>query len=444
MKSELRGYVGRVRELLSSLNIKVGSEVEIETKGKKIRGALMPRHELADSKHIVIKLESGYNVGIRYTPDLKIRLLSHGEAQSATVPERPEKIEGLPRVSILGTGGTIASKVDYRTGAVRPAISAEELVEILPELREYAAVEPEVIMSIYSENLTVKDWIRIATEAADKIRRGTDGIVILHGTDTLGYTSAALSFALQNLPVPVVMTASQRSSDRPSSDAALNLISAVVAAAKAPFAEVAVVMHENPSDEVVVLHRGTRNRKNHTSRRDAFQTVDATPYGRVFKGSVEMFGDGYRIRDPERELNLNTRFDERVALIKFHPNFRPEIIDFLVDKDYRGLVFEGSGLGHLNSPCFPSIKRAVDQGIVICITSQCIWGRTNLRVYDNGRDLLKAGGFPLENMLPETAYVKLMWVLGQTDDSEEAKEMMLTDIAGEITKFSPPASQRGF
>ncbi|MFQ5710251.1 MAG: Glu-tRNA(Gln) amidotransferase subunit GatD [Candidatus Geothermarchaeales archaeon] len=440
----LRGYEGEVLKLLSSKNIRVGSEVEVEAKGRKVKGILMPRHELADKNHIVIKLESGYNMGIRYSPELKIRLLGHGPAEPPPTAERGEPLGDLPRVSILGTGGTIASKVDYRTGAVRPAISAEELVEILPELENLALVEPEVIMSVYSENLTVRDWVNIANEVAEKIRGGVEGVVVLHGTDTMGYTSAALSFSLLSLPVPVIVTGSQRSSDRPSSDAALNLISSVVAAAKAPFAEVAVAMHENPSDEAVVLHRATRVRKNHTSRRDAFQTVDATPYGRVLGGRVEMFDEVYRPRDPGRELSLNARFDERVALVKFYPNFNPEVIDFLVDGGYRGIVFEGSGLGHLNSASFPSIKRAVDDGVVVCITSQCLWGRTNLRVYDNGRDLLKAGGLPLENMLPETAYVKLMWALGQSEDPEEVRKIMLANIAGEMTEVSPPTAPRGF
>jgi len=258
-------------------------------------------------------------------------------------------------VTILGTGGTIASRVDYRTGAVKPAVSSEELAEILPELRELAFIEPEVILNKYSEHITPSDWTTMAQITADKIESGVSGVVILHGTDTLGYTAAALSFALRELPVPVVVVGSQRSSDRPSSDAALNLISAVAVAARAPFAEVTVAMHENLSDDFVLLHRATRVRKNHTSRRDAFQTIDSTPLGRVKGGSeLELLTDDYLGRDPARELRLRGRFNEKVALLKFYPSFDPSLIDFLVDKGYLGFVLEGSGLGHINDRSYRS------------------------------------------------------------------------------------------
>lgn len=350
-----------------------------------------------------------------------------------------------PRVTILGTGGTIASRVDYRTGAVKPAVSSEELAEILPELRELASIEPEVILNKYSEHITPSDWTTMAQITADKIESGVSGVVILHGTDTMGYTAAALSFALRELPVPVVVVGSQRSSDRPSSDAALNLISAVAAAARAPFAEVTVAMHENLSDDFVLLHRATRVRKNHTSRRDAFQTIDSTPLGRVKGGSeLELLTDDYVGRDPARELRLRGRFNEKVALLKFYPSFDPSLIDFLVDKGYLGFVLEGSGLGHINDRSYRSLERASEKGVHVFVTSQCIWGRTNLRVYDTGRDLLRLGVVPLENMLAETALVKLMWALGNFEKGDEVVEAMKTNIAGEIVERSLGGPQRGF
>jgi glutamyl-tRNA(Gln) amidotransferase subunit D len=253
----------------------------------------------------------------------------------------------------------------------------------------------------------------------------------------MGYTAAALAFALRELPVPVILVGAQRSSDRPSSDAALNLISAVAAAARAPIAEVMVAMHESLSDRSVVLHRGTRIRKNHTSRRDAFQTVDALPYGRVRNGSdVELFAHEYSKRTNKADVRLMPQFSDKAALLRFYPSFDPSLIDILIEKGYEGIVLEGSGLGHVNESSFPSLERAREEGIPVFMTSQCIWGRTNLRVYDTGRDLLCLGIVPLENMLSETAIVKLMWTLGNYDNEAEVVEAMKRNIAGETQERS--------
>jgi len=431
--SELPGYKGEVLKLLTEASVSIGDLVQVIKDGAIYEGVLMPRYELADELHLVIKLKSGYNIGIRITPNIRVIKLGAGTKPTFTPPPLPKSKPELPKVSIISTGGTIASRVDYRTGAVGAALSAEDLISIVPELSDIANIRAEILYRVFSEDVHAPHWTGMANAVAKHINEGAEGIVICHGTDTMGYTAAALSFALQNLPVPVILVGSQRSSDRPSSDAAMNLINAVFAAAKAPFAEVAISMHESVSDTSTVVHKGTKVRKCHTSRRDAFESVNASPLAKVESGKITMLTTNYTERDPKRRLVLKPNFDERVALIKFHPGTNPKLIDYLVDEGYLGIVLEGTGLGHVGDYLLDSIKRAVQKGVVIGMTSQCIWGRVNMNVYDRGMDLQTMGVIPLEDMLPETALVKLMWVFGQTKDTDEVKKLLLTNIAGEIS-----------
>lgn len=434
MDERLPGYKGLALKLLLDAGAEIGDLIRIIKDDMVLEGILIPRSEYGDERYITIKIRSGYNIGVEVTPSTRIERVSPGTKPAFIPPQPPEQKPGLPKVSILGTGGTIASRVDYRTGAVRPVMSASELYSIVPELADIAVIETEMLFNILSEDMTPKHWSIMAEAVARHIRSGVQGVVIAHGTDTMGYSAAALSFALQNLPVPVILVGAQRSGDRPSSDAALNLIGAVTAASKAPFAEVSVAMHETTSDESIILHRGTKVRKCHTSRRDAFKTINATPLARVIGDKIFMLTDEYRPRDSNRELILKPNFDERAALIKFYPGIRPEIIDWLVSGGYRGIVLEGTGLGHVCRECFPAIKRAIDRGVIIAMASQCIWGRVNMNVYSTGRDLLAMGVVPLGDMLPETALVKMMWCLAQTSDPEEVKRLLLTNVAGEISQ----------
>lgn len=448
MSEKLPGYRGLALQVLLEAGAEIGDLIRIIRDDTILDGVLIPRSEYSDDRHIVIKIKSGYNVGIEVTPSTKVIRLG-SEAKPAFIPPPlPEQKPGLPKVTILSTGGTIASRVDYRTGAVRPVMSASDLYSIVPELADIAVIDTEILFSIFSEDMTPKHWSMMAEAAARHIRSGVDGVVIAHGTDTMGYSAAALSFALQNLPVPVVLVGAQRSGDRPSSDAALNLIGAVVAAAKAPFAEVTVAMHETPSDESIVLHRGTKVRKCHTSRRDAFKTINASPLARVIGNEIIMLTDEYRPRKLERELVLKPNFDERAALIKYYPGLNPDIFDWYVSKGYRGIVVEGTGLGHIRRECFSAVRRAIEGGVVIAMTSQCIWGRVNMNVYSTGRDLLALGVVPLGDMLAETALVKMMWCLAQTNDPEEVKRLLLTNIAGEMSPrtveyIEPPRTLAG-
>lgn len=433
------GYKGKAAKELQRAAVSIGDNITITKGGKAYEGTLFPRSEYADDTHVILKLKNGYNLGIELTEGTVIEFLSKGEKPEFVSPPHPKEKPELPRVSIISTGGTIASRVDYRTGAVQPALTAEDLHCFVPELSNIARIKATVLSSEFSENIGPKHWREMADTAFKELKNGSEGIVFSHGTDTMGYTAAALSFALRDLPCPVVFVGSQRSSDRPSSDAASNLMAATAIAAKAPFAEVVVAMHETNSDEYISIHRGTRVRKCHTSRRDAFKTVDSKPLGRIDLKNLDLsvLDETIRLRDQSRAPQVNANFEEKVALLKFHPNFNPEIIDWFKEEKCRGIVFEGTGLGHVNRACFEPIKRALDSGLLVGMTSQCIWGMIDMNVYETGRDLLAMGVMPLGDMISETAYVKMMWVLGQTTDIVKAKGMMATNMAGEFTQRRP-------
>lgn len=438
MSEKETGYRGKAFEAVKKAHVEIGDIIRV-VKGSEIyEGILIPRSEYGDEKHVVVKLKNGYNIGVEITPDSKIEKIGEGTKPTFAPPPLPEQRPGLPKVAIISTGGTIASRVDYRTGGVRPALSASDLYSVVPELADVAQIETQILLSLFSENITPQQWTEIAQTVAKKIHEGFDGVVLAHGTDTMGYTAAALSFALQNLPVPIIIVGSQRSADRPSSDAATNLLGAVLAAAKAPFAEVVVAMHETPSDTYIALHNGTKVRKCHTSRRDAFKSVNASPIARIENQNITMLTQECHKRDSSRRIQLKPAFEDKVALVKFYPGMDPAILDLYAQKNYRGIVLEGTGLGHISKYCHDAIRKAVRQGAIVAMTSQCIWGRINMNVYDSGRDLQALGVIPLEDMLPETALVKLMWVLGQTKDLDEAKTLLKTNVAGELSPRTLP------
>jgi len=427
------GYKGKVLELIKSQGIQVGDRVLAKNDRFAVSGILMPRSELDDDLHLVIKLNDGYNLGLSIA-SLAIQKLPSDEAKPAPPPFEAASRPGLPKVSIISTGGTIASKVDYRTGAVSPALSARDLYLSVPELGDTAEIRTEILYSLLSENISPEHWKAMAQSVFKHIREGAQGIVITHGTDTMGYTAAALSFALRNLPVPVIMVGSQRSSDRPSSDSYLNLKGAVSAAASAPFAEVAVLMHATSSDASLAIHRGTRVRKLHTSRRDAFESVNSKPLAVVKDGTIEALGEFRKRGAAVPELKAN--FDEDVVLIKSFPGIPPDIFDPIIHRGFHGIVLEGTGLGHVPDKIFPAVKRAIQNGMTVVMASQCIYGRVNMNVYSTGRELLNMGVIPAGDMLPETALVKLMWVLGQTAERDRVRELFTSNIAGELSTRS--------
>ena len=435
---ENSGYQGPALHALKIAGCEIGDIIRVTNKGKTYEGILIPRSELGEGIVVIVKIKSGYNIGVKVTADVKIEKVGIGSKPAFASPPIPKQNPSLPHVVIMSTGGTIASRVDYRTGAVRSALSASDLYGVVPELSDVARVDTEIVFSLYSENITQQHWKELAELVAKRIEQGVDGVVIAHGTDTMAYTSAALSFALQDLPVPVIVVGAQRSSDRPSSDAATNLIGAVKAAGEAPFAEVGLAMHETISDKAIVVHRGVKVRKCHTSRRDTFKSINSFPIVRVQNQQVTMLTNHFQHRDPKRKLTLQSNFSDKVALVKFYPGLDPEIIDYYVEKGVKGILLEGSGLGHVSKFCFQSIKDAVEKGVLVALASQCIWGRVNMNVYDTGRDLLSFGVIPTEDMFPETALVKLMWSLGQTSNQKEAVKLFKTNIAGEYSPRTLP------
>ncbi|MDW5550781.1 Glu-tRNA(Gln) amidotransferase subunit GatD [Methanosarcina sp.] len=420
------------------MEFKQGDRVRIEKNGTVYEGKVMPSME----GHITIKMNSGYNAGF-FTDNVKITLLeSNGEntngglnggKESKMVEENiPKPGKKLPKVAILSTGGTIASKIDYRTGAVTSQFTADDILAAIPELREIADFKGRVISSILSENMDSESWQNLARAVVEEIEAGADGVIVTHGTDTMMYTAAALSFMIET-PVPIVLVGSQRSADRPSSDNAMNAICAALVAVS-DIAEVSVVMHGTTSDNFCEIHRGTKVRKMHTSRRDAFKSINSLPIGIVDYDTREITTFIDYIKSGERPLKFKPGMEPKCALVKFTPGSGPEILDHYIDRGYRGLVLEGTGLGHVSTKWIPKIRKATDAKMPVIITSQCLNGRICDRVYDTGRDMLKAGAIEGEDTLPETALVKLMWVLGQTDEFDEAIEMLSEDLSGEITK----------
>ncbi len=433
----LKGYKGAARDVLQRFGVRVWSEAEIKTSRGDFSGILLPRSENDDDRHLVLKLVTGYNVGIDTDTITDMKEVGYKEAHYK-IPEKEFPIsEGKPNIKLIGTGGTIASRLDYRTGAVIPAFSPGELYGAVPELAEICNLTTEKLFAVFSENMGPKQYVELAKAIGREIENGIDGIIIGHGTDTMHHTASALAFMVQKPPVPIVMVGSQRSSDRPSSDAALNLIHATKTAAESDIAEVMVCMFGPTSDEYGLLHRGTRVRKMHSSYRSTFRTIGDIPIAMVDRDKITPLKQAYNRRRDDRDVTVLPYFEEKVALVYYYPNMNRDIIDSLVDNGYRGIVIAGTGLGHVNKPVYPAIERATKAGVAIYMTVQTLWGYVHMFVYDTGRDLMSLGIIPTENMLPEVAYIKLGWALGQTDDLNEIKRLMLTPVCGEITEREP-------
>jgi glutamyl-tRNA(Gln) amidotransferase subunit D len=274
-------------------------------------------------------------------------------------------------------------------------------------------------------------WLQIAEKINEYSKSDYTGIIIAHGTDTMHYTSSFLSFALAGFPIPIVLVGSQRSSDRASSDAALNLISAAKFITESKTKGVYIVMHQDENDETIACHLGTRVRKNHTSKRGAFQTIGDVPAFIIAENQIQknITDDFFKVNEFQPKIYLDTK----VALVKYHPGYDPSLFDKIIEMGFRGIIFEGTGLGHIGKIMYDSVKKANEKGIFLGMTSQCVDGRVSMTVYESGRDLLDLGIIPLENMIPEVALVKAMWAMGNTQNIEEIKKIMLKNIASELS-----------
>ena len=408
--SELKGYKGKSLDYLTQKNVSVGDSVKVVS-DLTYTGILMPRYETSDDSHVVLKLKSGYNVGIELDEIKNIEKMSSPE-EKREMSNVKKTDSSLPKILLLSTGGTIASKVDYRTGAVTPALTASDLNDAVPEIANIANIDAEVLFSEYSENLQPEHWIETAKKIESIVNLGYKGVIVAHGTDTMHYSSAFLSFALSGLKIPVVFVGSQRSSDRPSSD-------------------VYIAMHHNESDDTISCHLGTRVRKNHTSKRSAFDTVGNDPAFLILDEKIIKNYTNEFFKD--QTFNPRPNIDTRVALVKYHPGYEPKQIDTLIDLGFKAIIFEGTGLGHVGKTMYNAVKKASERGLFLGMTSQCIDGRVRMTVYESGRDLLELGIIPLENMIPEVALVKTMWALGNSDDNNDLKKLLLENIASEFS-----------
>ncbi len=432
-----QGYKGQALSVLQKFKVRVWSQVEIDTTRGLFKGTILPRSENDDDGHIVLKIDTGYNVGINVDTIKSMKEFGYKKAKYKIKEKEFPYSSDKPNVKLLGTGGTIASRLDYRTGAVIPAFSPGELYGAVPELADICNITTEKLFAVFSENMGPDQYKALAVAIGKEIEKGIDGIIVGHGTDTLHHTAAALTYMIQNPPIPIVLVGSQRSSDRPSSDAALNLMHAAYAAGHSDIAEVLVCMFGPTSDEYGFLHRGTRVRKMHSSYRSTFRTVGDIPLASVTRNSVKHLKEPYNHRRKDRKVKILPYFEEKVSLLFYYPNMNPDIIDSLVDNGYKGIIIAGTGLGHVNKPLYPAIERAVSNKVAIYMTVQTLWGYVHMHVYETGRDLLAKGIIPVGNMLPEVAYIKLGWALGQTNDLEKVKKIMLTSIQDDITEREP-------
>ena len=413
----------------------MGQEVEIrQADGATWRGTLVPPHDLSGERIIQLKLDNGYNVGIRVDPADVVHVLASPVepaappvALSARSPREAAGEEGW--VALLTTGGTIASRVDYRTGGVRPVHEESEILQFYPDIDRDGPVHVVPVFDRLSEDIHPDDWVKIARHVATAFREGARGVVVAHGTDTLAFTAAALSFLVENPPGPVVLVGAQRSPDRPSSDGFTNISEAVRLARLPALAEVVVVLHAGLSDNRFAVHRGTRVRKMHSSRRDAFESRNGPPIAFIQEKSVTF------VRPPlprsSEPMKLHDRIDLSGALLWVHPGLDPDRARAFVD-GLRGVILAGTGLGHVGTAHLPWIREAVRRGVVVGMTTQCLGGDVDPYVYATGRELLRAGVLYLNDLLPETAYVKLLWALGESDDPAEVGRLLLTNRAGEF------------
>jgi glutamyl-tRNA(Gln) amidotransferase subunit D len=435
---DLRGYRDPLLSIMRRFGVSVWCDVEAHTTRGVFRGLVLPRSETADPLHLVLKLESGYNIGIRCDTIRELVRTGYRKAEYR-IPEEPfPRDAAKPNVMLFGTGGTIASRLDYRTGAVIPAFTPGELYGSVPELADICNLETEKLFGVFSENMGREQYLVLAERVGQAIADGYAGVVIGHGTDTMAHTAAALSFMVQDSPVPIVMVGSQRSSDRPSSDAALNLMNATWAAAHGPIAEVMVCMFGPTSDQYNLLHRGTRVRKMHSSYRSTFRTLGDVPLAMVSKGQLVPFKEDFKPRRDDRRALVRPAFDERATILYYYPNMQPDVIDALVGAGYRGIVIAGTGLGHVNRRVYPALERAHAAGVQLYMTLQTLWGFVQMHVYETGREILGLGVVPLGNMLPEVAFIKLSWALGlHPGDPEAVRTLMTTPIADDMTPREP-------
>lgn len=439
MSSDFEGYKDKSIKILQKFGAKTWSRIKIDNKYGDYEGIVLPRNKFAEDGFVEIKLKNGYNLGIPLDTETKIDILSQEPPMHINFEQPlPAKKAGLPRVQLLGTGGTIASKLDYNTGGVTPAFEPGELFAAVPELANTCNLETEMVFKIFSEDMKFDNYVTMARKIAETANKGVDGIMIGHGTDTMSYTAAALSFLVKDLSVPVVLVGAQRSSDRPSSDGAINLINAATVAGKADIAEVVLCMLGSTNHQYGFIHRGTRFRKMHSSMRHTFRTIGDTPLGMVENGQITFFKEDRKHRPQQKLTTIAAKnIEKKVGLLYAYPGMPTDAVDYFVDKGYKGLVIAGTGLGHVPHDTLKGFERAKEAGMFTVMTLQTLWGFTGMDVYETGREEQALGIIPGQDMLPEVATMKLAYLLGNYTDPAEIRRLITTNIAGEILPGEP-------
>ncbi|MBN1940791.1 MAG: Glu-tRNA(Gln) amidotransferase subunit GatD [Candidatus Diapherotrites archaeon] len=436
---------------LKKQGLKESDLVELVSEKQTFIGTILPSNE---KNTVFLKLKSGYNIGIETSKISSIKKLSAGQKVAKAKQETVKQDSNLPKISILHTGGTIASRVDYRTGAVYSAFTPKDLLAMFPELAKIGNFNSKLISNMWSDDLRFAHFGVIAKAVQGEAKKGAKGIILGMGTDNLAVAAAAMAFVLEKCPIPVIIVGAQRSSDRGSSDAAMNLVCAAEFIAKTDFAGVAICMHDSSSDNACAILPACKTRKMHTSRRDAFKPVNDTVIAKIDYNSREII---FLKKDYARKSSgtfvLKPKFEEKVGLLKITINMFPSQFEFFSKHGFKGLVIEGTGLGqtpgHMpdaitkkaHKKIFPAIKALAKKSVVV-MTSQCLYGRVQMHVYDKATDLVEMGVIPGEDMLPETAFVKLAWLLGNYKNKEKVKELMRKNLRGEITESTIPNQEQ--
>ncbi|MCL4451909.1 MAG: Glu-tRNA(Gln) amidotransferase subunit GatD [Candidatus Thermoplasmatota archaeon] len=401
-----------------------GSRLKIEHEGQILDVTFIKR----DGNELVFKLSSGYNVRFSFNTVKLIESLEESHSSNNHSMEMATIGNGSRKISLLSTGGTISSKVDYATGAVKPTEDVSFILDSIRDIKDKITLKAKIIDSILSENMQPDNWIRtgrLVKKALDE----DDAVILLHGTDTMSYTASALAFMFERQKGPIILTGSQRSSDRPSSDAFENIESSVRFSMER-FGEVGICMHSSISDGSSSLIRGVRARKMHTTRRDAFRAIETGELGTIREKKVSLNND---IKHPDAENIFSDKLDQAAGIYYFNPLSNQEDLESFSSRK-KAVVIMATGLGHVAERLLPKIRELTDAGKHFVITSQCLFGRVDLEVYASGRKLLAAGAVPLENMLPETALAKSMYVLAHYPD--EFEKWMTKNLRGEISERS--------
>jgi glutamyl-tRNA(Gln) amidotransferase subunit D len=420
------------------MTFKTGDFVKVEKDGTFFEGHVIS----GEVGFITLKMVGGGYVAGFIEDEVRITLLSPAAPPEAPKPVFRNTAKGAgirmtpsgKKITILTTGGTIAAYVSPDTRTVKPSFTGEDLLLEVPELEGFADFKIRDVFCLLSENMAPANWKELAQAIYEEIKSGADGIIVTHGTDTMTYSAAAAAYMIDT-PVPIVFTGAQRSPDRPSSDNHMNLLCAARAAA-GDIAEVLLVMHGSMSDDFCAIHRAVKARKMHTSRRDTFKSVNALPLANMdyFTGEITFPSDyvNYAKRG-ENELKITPALEEKCAIVKFVPGADPAIFDYFIEKGYKGIVLEGTGLGHVSEDWMASLKKAADNKIPVVVTSQCINGSTALGTYETGLFMKEAGVIEAVDQLTESVFVKLMWLLGQGFDYEKVKELVPTEMKGDMS-----------